>query len=815
MIAPTGSPTAVLPDGTEDEPYTVTAAQLLAGFTDAEDDALHVANLAASNGTVTDNGDGTYSITPTADFNGAVTLTYDVTDGNGGVLPGQTQTYTLDPVNDAPVLAGINQGTGIYSENEDPIAITDIALAGGIGSAAFIGSDFLVNTTTVGFQSAPSIAGLRGGGFVVTYSSGSVFGQVFDANGLSVADEFLLGSGVDSTVTAVAGGGYALVWNDRSFGTSGTLHGQVFDADGQNVTSGGEFALAEFGNDAAELSLAGLENGNFVVVWTDVNGVFSGATGVDYESSGIVARLIAANGQAVGSEFVVNTTTVGAQYEPSVSGLEGGGFVVVWTDGSQTGNDTSGSAIRGSVNAIGGYEEFLVNTTTAGNQSDASVTALVGGGFVVVWQDASQTGDDTSGSAVRGQIFNAHGQAVGSEFLVNTTTAGNQSDPSVTSLAGGEFVVTWEDASQTGDDTSGSAIRGQAFSATGQTVGSEFLVNTTTAGNQSDPSVTSLAGGGVAVAWEDATGVRAQIFDDPPSLTITDVDDTNIESATVAITSGFVPGEDVLGFSDQNGITGNSSYDPDTGILTLTLTGSASLAAYEAAFKSVTYENTSDDPSAGTRTLSFTVNDGDLDSNTVTRQINVIPVADAPIAQDDAVTTDEDSMLSGNVLVDNGHGADSDVDGDTLTVTQVNGLGGNVGSEITLASGALLTLNADGTFHYDPNGQFEDLGVGERGTDMFRYTVSDGTTTADFGQVVTAFSETFDDASQFTITLGSFFSDGRLSYFGLYDGAGGGDFGSDPVPPLGDAVLFRVRWKLSGGTRPGRAHCTPAHMDRD
>ena len=110
-------------------------------------------------------------------------------------------------------------------------------------------------------------------------------------------------------------------------------------------------------------------------------------------------------------------------------------------------------------------------------------------------------------------------------------------------------------------------------------------------------------------------------------------------------------------------------------------------------------------------------------------------------------------MLSGNVLVDNGNGADSDVDSDTLTVTQVNGLGANVGSQITLASGALLTLNADGTFDHDPNGQFEDLGVGERGTDMFRYTVSDGEPA---GQVVTAFSETFDDASQFTITLGVF-----------------------------------------------------------
>ena len=45
---------------------------------------LSVANLAASNGTVSDNGDGTYTITPTADFDGAVTLTYDVTDVNGG-----------------------------------------------------------------------------------------------------------------------------------------------------------------------------------------------------------------------------------------------------------------------------------------------------------------------------------------------------------------------------------------------------------------------------------------------------------------------------------------------------------------------------------------------------------------------------------------------------------------------------------------------------------------------------------------------------------------------------------------------------------
>ncbi|MGB3189234.1 MAG: VCBS domain-containing protein, partial [Limnoraphis sp.] len=50
----------------------------------------------------------------------------------------------------------------------------------------------------------------------------------------------------------------------------------------------------------------------------------------------------------------------------------------------------------------------------------------------------------------------------------------------------------------------------------------------------------------------------------------------------------------------------------------------------------------------------------------------------------------------------------------------------DVGNQITLASGALLTLNADGSYNYDPNGQFEALNDGETDTDTFSYTVDDG-----------------------------------------------------------------------------------------
>ncbi|MFG1441495.1 cadherin-like domain-containing protein, partial [Xanthobacter sp. V0B-10] len=56
----------------------------------------------ASAGTLVDNGDGTWILTPAANFNGAVTLTYAVTDGHGGTLSGQTRGITLAAVNDAP-----------------------------------------------------------------------------------------------------------------------------------------------------------------------------------------------------------------------------------------------------------------------------------------------------------------------------------------------------------------------------------------------------------------------------------------------------------------------------------------------------------------------------------------------------------------------------------------------------------------------------------------------------------------------------------------------------------------------------------------
>ncbi|MDJ0900225.1 MAG: Ig-like domain-containing protein [Xenococcus sp. MO_188.B8] len=96
-------------------------------------------------------------------------------------------------------------------------------------------------------------------------------------------------------------------------------------------------------------------------------------------------------------------------------------------------------------------------------------------------------------------------------------------------------------------------------------------------------------------------------------------------------------------------------------------------------------------------------------------------VNNAPVAVEDTFVTDEDISLSIDVLIN-----DSDLDGDVLTISEVNGVSAEVGTELTLDSGASLTLNSDGTLSYDPGTAFAYLNGGETSTDSFNYTIDDG-----------------------------------------------------------------------------------------
>ncbi|MDJ0509298.1 MAG: Ig-like domain-containing protein [Crocosphaera sp.] len=106
--------------------------------------------------------------------------------------------------------------------------------------------------------------------------------------------------------------------------------------------------------------------------------------------------------------------------------------------------------------------------------------------------------------------------------------------------------------------------------------------------------------------------------------------------------------------------------------------------------------------------------------NDVNDQLAVIN--NSPVANNDEYITDEETVINDDFLSN-----DDDLDNDLLTITEINGSIFTEGNPITLESGALLTINNDGTFSYDPNSQFDDLDAGETATDSFTYTITDGT----------------------------------------------------------------------------------------
>ncbi|RZK99029.1 MAG: hypothetical protein EOO62_25385, partial [Hymenobacter sp.] len=132
------------------------------------------------------------------------------------------------------------------------------------------------------------------------------------------------------------------------------------------------------------------------------------------------------------------------------------------------------------------------------------------------------------------------------------------------------------------------------------------------------------------------------------TLTVADQDNTNLTGGTVRFTAGFDNTEDQLLFTNQNGITG--SYNTSTGVLTLS--GTASLAAYQAALRSIQYQDTDAvDASAGTRTITFSVTDGLSSSLEVSRSITVTPALDAAGRlpyQEDLETNGEGTRYTSN-----------------------------------------------------------------------------------------------------------------------------------------------------------------------
>ena len=223
-------------------------------------------------------------------------------------------------------------------------------------------------------------------------------------------------------------------------------------------------------------------------------------------------------------------------------------------------------------------------------------------------------------------------------------------------------------------------------------------------------------------AVDNSAGALAYTENDPATaidtaITITDPDSTNLTGATVQITGNFVTGQDLLALPAQPVVT--ASFDAATG--TLTLSGTATIAAYETALEQVTYRNTSDNPSTATRTVTYTARDAGGFGASDTHAITIAAVDDAPTAVDDSATVAEDSGATAVTVLTN----DTDPDAGPRSITGV-----------TQPANGTVAITGGGTgLTYTPNANYCNSPPGTT-PDTFTYTLTPGASTATVSMTV-------------------------------------------------------------------------------
>lgn len=203
-----------------------------------------------------------------------------------------------------------------------------------------------------------------------------------------------------------------------------------------------------------------------------------------------------------GPELPVNTTTSDIQQNAAVASDGTGNFVVVWQSHNQDGD---GWGIYGQRYSAAGStlgSEFLINQTTAQDQTLPAIAMDSAGTFVVLWVSHPSGNDD-----VYARVFSASAIPQTNEFLVSTSSAGDQSDPSVAMDSSGNFVIAFD--GQGPGDSSG--IFTQAYLSNGNAQGGAVLVNSTTANTQHNPSVGMNASGSYVIAWTDQSSAQPKI----------------------------------------------------------------------------------------------------------------------------------------------------------------------------------------------------------------------------------------------------------------------------------------------------------------
>ncbi|WP_135075106.1 Ig-like domain-containing protein [Terasakiella sp. SH-1] len=411
--------------------------------------------------------------------------------------------------------------------------------------------DVLVNQYVRSNQMHSSVTGLDDGGYFVTWSSygqdgdnWGVYGRRYSVDGQAMGNEFRMNNYTGSwqiapDVSSLEDGSVLVTWHSHGQdGSNDGIYSKIYrftdegmlveGTNGDDVLSGArgdDTLVGGAGDDVVEFSGARedysiVQTSNGLVV-SDKRLVGQGDgrdvlqeietlrfSDGDYSvADALGVRDLGAVMQASAHEELVNTRVIDAQSNPDTTALKDGGYVVSWTSNNQDGSGAGVYAQRFDSDGHPQGVEFRANSRTSHGQFHSAVASLEDGGFVMTWESQHQDGSD---SGIYHQRFDAQGNRVGAEGLVNSYTPHNQTRPEITGLADGGYVITWQSQHQ---DGSGYGAYAQRYDAQGNKFGKEFMLSDVGSGDQAYLDVTSLEDGGFVATWGSRGDIRAQVFD--------------------------------------------------------------------------------------------------------------------------------------------------------------------------------------------------------------------------------------------------------------------------------------------------------------
>jgi len=327
-------------------------------------------------------------------------------------------------------------------------------------------------------------------------------------NGFAVSTE--LSDGFFTTpATASAGSSTVAVWNfsDPPPATTAGIACRALDAAGNGV--GQQVTISAETVFPFAVAVTPLATGSFAVAWN--------STITDN-----VTRAAIVNAQCQPSGLVDISTVVGTggAIRPTVA-ANGNRLIYAWT----TDNSARMRVMTDTNTQVSG--DILLSGPTATENVEFVRATKLGAGFGLFVRWATMTGDGPG--RIELYRINTAGMVQGTPTLITTRTSSSfdtaQGFSATTRPDDGSILVAWHTCGEVTDD-SGCGVFGRIVDSTGQPVGGELDLATTTVNDQTSPSVVGLPGGFAAV-WKDAsmqapdpagTAVRGRVLY-PPSTT--------------------------------------------------------------------------------------------------------------------------------------------------------------------------------------------------------------------------------------------------------------------------------------------------------